>query len=227
VAVPLRTRFLVPVLPFLTIGAAVAWGSMRRRRGTAADRLRRTLTVQTATGPLLVVTTTSGLWYRFRHGQFVATLGTPRHLARRRASPSSSPQSPLRYLSGSSSGVLAKGAATATTTFVAWFCVSELAPHSSTGSRDTPANRRARRHGIAAVAAVADAVRLAPAMPTRRNAQNAMSVAFCRPSASDRHQPILLILSATVAAAPQLRPQLARAASRKARRRPVETFTTP
>jgi hypothetical protein len=208
-------RFLVPVLPFLTIGAAVAWGSMRRVVAPLLIASVVTLTVQTSTGPLLVVTTTSVWWYRFRHGQFVATLGDATGTWQGRTSIAV-------FIAAIAAALLvgigrpafsAKGAATAMTTFVAWFCVSELAPplfymdlgtHRQTGALVATA--------IAAIAAVAMRSAWRGQCLHALATLTPMSVAFLPTlRGAIGINAILVILSATVAAAPQLRPHLARA----------------
>jgi hypothetical protein len=207
-------RFLVPVLPFLTIGAAVAWASMRRVVAPLLIASVLTLTVQTSTGPLLVVTTTSVWWYRFRHGQFVATLGDATGTWQGRTSIAVfiAAIAVALVVGIGRPAFSAKGAATAMTTFVAWFCVSGLAPplfymdlgtHRQTGAL------------VATAIAVISAVAIRSAW--RGQCLHAlamltpMSVAFLPTlRGAIGINTILVILSATVAAAPQLRPHLAR-----------------
>jgi hypothetical protein len=208
-------RFLVPVLPFLTIGAAVAWGSMRRIVAPLLIASVITLTVQTSTGPLLVVTTTSVWWYRFRYGQFVATLGDATGTWQGRTSIAV-------FIAAIAAALVvgigrpafsAKGAATAMTTFVAWFCVSELAPplfYMDLGTH--------RQTGALVATAIAAVVGFSIWLAWRGRCLHAlvtltpMSVAFLPTlRGAIGINAILVILSATVAAAPWLRPYLARA----------------
>lgn len=208
-------RFLVPVLPFLTIGAAVAWGSMRRVVAPLLIASVVTLTVQTSTGPLLVVTTTSVWWYRFRHGQFVATLGDATGTWQGGTSIAVfiAAIAAALFVGIGRPAFSAKGAATAMTTFVAWFCLSELAPplfymdlgtHRQTGALVATA--------IAAIAAVAMRSAWRGQCLHALATLTPMSVAFLPTlRGAIGINAILVILSATVAAAPWLRPYLARA----------------
>lgn len=208
-------RFLVPVLPFLAVGAAVAWGSMRRVVAPLLIGSVVTLIVQTSTGPLLVVTTTSVWWYRFRHGQFVSTLGDVTGTWQGRTSIAV-------FIGGIVAALLVgigrpafsvKGAATATTTFVAWFCVSELGPplfYMDLGTH--------RRTGALVATAIAVLAAVAIHFAWRGHCLHALatltpiSVAFLPTlRGAIGTNAIFVILSATVAAAPWLRPHLRRA----------------
>ena len=208
-------RFLVPVLPFLAIGVAAAWDSMRRVVAPLLIASVVMVTIETSTGPLLVVTTTSVWWYRFRHGQFVATLGAATGIW-------PGPTSIVVFLAAIVAALLvgigrpalsAKGVATAATTFGAWLCLSELAPplfYIDLGThRPTGALVATAIAGITAVAirsawsgqclhALATLTPMSVALlPTLRGAIGINAV--------------LVTLSAIVAAAPWLRPYLARA----------------
>jgi hypothetical protein len=207
-------RFLIPVLPFLSIGVAVAWGSMRRVVAPLLIASVVTLTVETSTSPLLVVTTTSVWWYRFRHGQFVSTLGDATGTWQGRTS--------IAVFVAAIAGALvvgigrpavtAKGTATAMTTFVAWFCLSELAPplfYMDLGTH--------RQTGALVATALAVIVLIAIRFAWRGQCLHAlatltpMSVALLPTlRGAIGINAVLVALSATVAAAPQLRPHLAR-----------------
>lgn len=208
-------RFLIPVLPFLAVGVAVAWGSMRRVVAPLLLASVATLAVETSTSPLLVVTTTSVWWYRFRHGQFVSTLGDATGIWHGGTS--------IAVFMAAIAGALvvaigrpainARSMATAGTIFAAWFCVSELAP--PLFYMDLGMHRQAGAYVATAIAAVAFAAirfawrgRCLHALATLAP----LSVAFLPTlrGAIDTNA-ILVALSATIAVAPRLRPQLARA----------------
>jgi hypothetical protein len=208
-------RFLVPVLPFLAIGVAVAWGSMRRIVAPLLIASVVTLTVETSTSPLLVVTTTSVWWYRFRHGAFVATLGDATGTWQGRTSIAVfiAAIAVALVVGIGRPSVSAKGAATTMTTFVAWFCVSELAPplfyidlgtHRQTGALVATA--------IAVVAAVAIRSAWRGQCLHALATLTPMSVALLPTlRGAIGINAVLVTLSAVVAAAPWLRPYLARA----------------
>jgi hypothetical protein len=208
-------RFLIPVLPFLSIGAAVAWDSMRRVVAPLLIASVVTLTVETSTGPLHVVSTTAVWWYRFHHGQFVSTLGDATGAWQGRTSIT------VFFAAIAVALVVAlgrpafttKGCASAMTVFAGWFCLSELAP--PLFYTDFMAGRQTGAYVAAALAAV---VLFAIWLALRGQCLRALatlapiSLAFLPAvRGSVGANAIIVALSATVVAAQQLRPFLARA----------------
>jgi hypothetical protein len=208
-------RFLIPVLPFLSVGVAVAWASMRRVVAPLLIASVVTLTVQTSTGPLHVVTTAAVWWYRLHHGLFVSTLGDATGTWQGETSIA------LFFAAIGAALVIAigrprfsaKGCASATTVFAAWFLLSELSP--PLFHTDFLADRQTGAYVAAAIAAI---VLFASWLAARGQCLRALAtlaplwLAFLpavRGSAGANA--ILVALSATVIAAPQLRPYLARA----------------
>jgi hypothetical protein len=208
-------RFLIPVLPFLAIGVAVAWGSMRRVVAPLLIASVVSLTVETSTSPLLVVRTTSVWWYRFRHGQFVSTLGDVTGIWQGRTSIAVfiAAIAAALVVGIGRAAFTAKAAATAMTTFVAWFCLYELAPplfYMDLGTH--------RQSGALVATAIAAVVVVAIWFAWRGQCLHAlgtltpMSVALLPTlRGAIGINAIFVILSATVAAAPWLRPHLRRA----------------
>ncbi|HXI96744.1 MAG TPA: hypothetical protein VNG04_11495, partial [Candidatus Acidoferrum sp.] len=162
-----------------------------------------------------VVTTTSVWWYRFRHGAFVATLGDATGTWQGRTSIAVfiAAIAVALVVGIGRPSVSAKGAATTMTTFVAWFCVSELAPplfyidlgtHRQTGALVATA--------IAVVAAVAIRSAWRGQCLHALATLTPMSVALLPTlRGAIGINAVLVTLSAVVAAAPWLRPYLARA----------------
>lgn len=208
-------RFLVPVLPFLAVGAAVAWGSMRRVVAPLLVASVATLVVETSTSPLLVVTTTSVWWYRFRHGQFVATLGdfTGTWQGRTSIAVFFAAIAVALVVGIGRPAINAKNIAVAATVFTAWFYVSELAP--PLFYMDLGTHRQAGAYVATAIAAIAV---FAIWLAWRGRCLHALatltpiSVAFVPTLRGDINtNATLVVLSAIVAAAPWLRPYLAQA----------------
>jgi hypothetical protein len=208
-------RFLIPVLPFLAVGVAVAWGSMRRVVAPLLIASVVSLTVETSTSPLLVVRTTSAWWYRFRHGEFVSTFGDVSGTWQGRTSIAV-------FIAAIAAALVvgigrpaftARAAATAITTFVAWVCLYELAPplfYMDLGTH--------RQTGALVATAIAAVVVVAIWFAWRGQCLHAlatlapMSVALLpNLRGAIGTNAILVILSATVATAPWLRPHLRRA----------------
>jgi hypothetical protein len=68
-------RFLIPTLPFLAVGVATAWSSLR---GVAIPLLlasATTMAIATTTVPMFTAPTTSVWWHVARTGHFVETIG--------------------------------------------------------------------------------------------------------------------------------------------------------
>jgi hypothetical protein len=68
-------RFLIPTLPFLAVGVATAWSSLR---GVAIPLLlasATTMAIATTTVPMFTAPTTSVWWHVARLGHFVETIG--------------------------------------------------------------------------------------------------------------------------------------------------------
>jgi hypothetical protein len=208
-------RFLIPVLPFLSVGVAVAWGSMRRVVAPLLIASVVTLTVQTSTGPLHIVTTTAVWWYRLHHGLFVSTLGDATGIWR-------GGTSIVVFFAAIAVALViglgrptfsAKGCASAVTVFTAWYFVSELSP--PLFHTDFMENRQTGAYVAAAIAAI---VFFATWLAARGECLRALatlaplSLAFLpavRGSAGANA--ILVALSGAVVAAQHLRPYLARA----------------
>ena len=208
-------RFLIPVIPFLSVGVAVAWRSMRRVVAPLLIASVVTLAVQTSTGPLHIVTTTAVWWYRLHQGQFISTLGD--------ATGAWPGGTSIAVFFAAIAGALvvglgrpaltAKGGASALTVFAAWYCLSELSP--ALFHTDFMAGGQMGAYVAAAIAAL---VLYSTWLATRGQCLRALATlapfalaALPAVRGSVGANAILVALSATVVAARHLRPHLARA----------------